>query len=832
LSLERGGRYSRAFVDFTLRHGAVLWAIAIAIAIPAAWRTASLYAHLRGELEQLLPRTAPSVVALDELRARMPGLQYLGVVVEAKAPEDVPAADRLLDDLAGRVRNYPRDLVQSVRTGDEEERRFVEDHAALYADLDDLRLVLHDIEARRDWEAARGTGALLDEDQPPPTIDFERIRAKYDERAGGHVAGSGRFSSLKLRTSLMLIQAGGFDTGRRAGEILLARTRADLAELHPESYAPGLRVGFTGGVAIQVEEAAALKSDLTLSGVLVAVCEIAVIVLYYRWWRAVLLLLPPLLLATVASFALASLWPLHVTELNSNTAFLGSILAGSGINFGIVLLARYVEERRAGVGVRDALVVAVWGARKGTSAAALAAGASYAALALTDFQGFRQFGLVGGVGMLLAWAFAFVLTPPLAAWFDRAPRLPAARRSAMPKVARMITRQPVAILCVAGFLSVCAATQLRRFGPGRIETDFSTLRRSDTWTTGEGYWGRRMDALLGAYLTPTVILADSEAQARAIGGALSADILRPPLDGLIARVLTIDDIVPRDQEEKVRIVDRIREDLTPRIRAGLTNEKLGAIDRLLGRAPLLPFTRGDVPGALLAGMRERDGSVGRAVLVYPRPTRALWEGRPLSDLVARLRSAAMVRTSERERAGRVAGSLPLSSDLLDSIHRDAVFSSIAAFAGVVAVVLLLLRWSAATFLVLSSLLLGVLWLFGASTALDIKLSFANFIAYPITFGIGVDYSVNVAGRWEADGRGSMAGAVGTTGGAVLLCSLTTIIGYSSLLLAQNRGLYLFGLLAVLGEVSCVSTALLVLPAGVEVLRRRFSPEPTCGTMRA
>jgi predicted RND superfamily exporter protein len=137
----------------------------------------------------------------------------------------------------------------------------------------------------------------------------------------------------------------------------------------------------------------------------------------------------------------------------------------------------------------------------------------------------------------------------------------------------------------------------------------------------------------------------------------------------------------------------------------------------------------------------------------------------------------------------------------------------------VLVVVLLLRASRATVLVIASLLLGVLWLGGAMMASHVKINFANFIAYPITFGIGVDYSVNMVSRWELDGRGSMLDVVRTTGGAVTLCSMTTIIGYSSLLLAQNRALFLFGLLAVLGEVACLSTAVVVLPAVLEVLRR-------------
>ena len=50
-----------------------------------------------------------------------------------------------------------------------------------------------------------------------------------------------------------------------------------------------------------------------------------------------------------------------------------------------------------------------------------------------------------------------------------------------------------------------------------------------------------------------------------------------------------------------------------------------------------------------------------------------------------------------------------------------------------------------------------------------------------------------------------------TGGAVALCSFTTIVGYSSLLVAKNVGLFLFGVLAVLGEITCLVTAVSCCP---------------------
>src|ERR1019366_7367423 len=269
---------SRAFVRWTLRWGGWLWALALALAVPATWRTAGLYAHLRSELEQLLPRSAPSVIAIDELRTRMAGLQHLGVVVDTGSAANLRAGERLLDDLASRVRAYPPRMVRAVRTGDASERRFLEDHAPLYMDLADLETVRQRVEARRDWEASKEQGALLDEDDPPPPLDFDDIEKKYDHRSSSFE--DDHFASRERHTALLLIEVGEFDTGRVHSEALLGRVKSDLGALHPESYAPGLTVGFTSDVAINTEETQALVSDLTLSSIVVVVLVVAVIVLY------------------------------------------------------------------------------------------------------------------------------------------------------------------------------------------------------------------------------------------------------------------------------------------------------------------------------------------------------------------------------------------------------------------------------------------------------------------------------------------------------------------------------------------------------------------------
>ncbi|MEO8796584.1 MAG: MMPL family transporter, partial [Polyangiaceae bacterium] len=263
--------------------------------------------------------------------------------------------------------------------------------------------------------------------------------------------------------------------------------------------------------------------------------------------------------------------------------------------------------------------------------------------------------------------------------------------------------------------------------------------------------------------------------------------------------------------------DEIKEDLTPKIRSLIDEKKRADVERVIDNLDDKQIGVDDLPRVFLTAMRERDGSVGKTVLVYPRPSKALWEGPSLVAFVTDLRALA---ASGPGRPARVAGSLPLSADILISIQHDGPIACAVAFFGVVAVVFLLFRGRSTALYVVGSLVVGVLWLLAGAMLFNVKINFANFIAFPITFGIGVDYAVNVISRYVEDGEKDVNLAVRSTGSAVALCSMTTIIGYSSLLMAENRALFLFGLLAVMGEVACLSAGVVFMPALLEIMRER------------
>jgi predicted RND superfamily exporter protein len=157
--------------------------------------------------------------------------------------------------------------------------------------------------------------------------------------------------------------------------------------------------------------------------------------------------------------------------------------------------------------------------------------------------------------------------------------------------------------------------------------------------------------------------------------------------------------------------------------------------------------------------------------------------------------------------------------MLRSMEKDGRRASIVSLAAVAIVVLLATRNVRGAFAVLAALLVGVTWLVGGAAWLGEKFNYVNFVTLPITFGIGCEYPFNVYDRSRLLG-GDVSSAVRRVGGAVALCSYTTVVGYGSMLFADFQALQSFGRLAVSGELACLTGALFILPALLHLLGRR------------
>ena len=656
------GEATRRFVRWSLARGPWLWLLALALAVPSTVALVRLYRNLTSEIEELLPRKAASVAAVDELRRRLPGLSTLGVVVATSHPSELPAAERLIDDLATRVRSYPPELVRAVKIGEEAaaERRFLAAHLPLFVDVGDLVAIRKRVEERRGWDTRNRLGINLDDEEKPPPLDFSDIETKYQARfpgvrlpgaqsgAGAVTPQRNRYSDEAGTATLLLIEGRESSLGAHQARQLLERVKADIAALGgPTRYAPGLRVGFAGNIVVSVEELSALSADLGKSSALVVIAVLLVILLYFRWWAALPLLFIPLALATVVAFGLVTLPPFHVSRLNSSTGFLGSIVIGNGINFGVIWLARYVAARRRALSLEAALSEATWGALPGTLVAAVAAATAYASLTITGFRGFREFGMIGAVGMLCCWGATYLLGPSLCATIERL-----TGRGPPPLLREDAPGRQTTARLLAGVFGTRAPSSGWRPSSRWSRSprwSRSTARASNPTSPSSGARhlevGRR---LLGAVHGPhhrRQPVADGDPDRQPGGGGRGGDAPAGRDDAAAARRAGGE----RAQLRRPRPARSAREDrrggaaaklFTPAVRASLPPERLAKIDQLLGTDALQPITVADLPPSLTARLRETDGSTGRVVLVYPRLTKRLWQTAQLEGFIAKLRDVA------------------------------------------------------------------------------------------------------------------------------------------------------------------------------------------------
>jgi hypothetical protein len=809
---------SSRWARFSDRHRRPILLAAALATLLGGVGTARLYGDLRPDMTELLPESSASAVALREVTRRVGGYAELTVVLHGADPGTLVL---FADDLADRLAEAPRDLVKWVEYRVDVAQDFYRRRLLLFAGEEDLRALRDTLAARIAWEKESSRGRARG---PAPDVEglVERLAG-----AGGHELRRfpqgyflgevpGREPGRKIPALAMLVRLAGSPDDYGHVEDMARAVESAVAALDPASYAPSLEVSYAGYAASAILEHDALAEDLVWATILVLLSVAAVVAVYNRTWKAVPVVGFPLLAATFVTFGIAEL---VVGHLNSNTAFLGSIVVGNGINVGLILFARYLEERRHGQAPLPAVETALSTTWLATVTAALAAGVAYASLMATDFRGFNQFGLIGGAGMALSWVFAYALTPALVLAWERLSPIPrAGQRPARPiftkAVSRAVDRAPRATVLVALALTAVSLFFIHRFSRDPFEFDFRKLRNlSALEEGGPAWWDERVDGLFGDHLTPTALLARDEAEAREIARRLEAHRARTP-DSAFGPILSIASLVPERQREKLPLVREIAALATRENLAFLPPDRRMAVEAVLPPRDLRPFAAADLPEEVRRTLTETDGRVGTAVLIYPSLRVDNWNGRHVLGFAEELRSVEMPRPDVP-----MASSLLVFADVLYAIERDGPRATTLSLGGVVVLVLLAfglgrrsVRSLGDAAWVLASLALGVIWFVGLAGALDLRLNMLNFIAFPITFGIGVDYATNVFQRRRIDHARSIADVIRTTGGAVTLCSLTTIIGYSSLLVARNQALISFGLLADLGELACLAAALLALPA--------------------
>jgi uncharacterized protein len=762
--------------------------------------------ELRTAFAELLPSSDPAVVVLKENARRMHELGPLMVAI--KSPDHAVNL-RYAAALTSHLKSLSPQICALATYEMSEASDFIRRNAWLYASLADLEDGRDRLRAKM---LARKNPLALDlDEEAEPTSLADAIKRRRRPTVLEQRFPDGSFARGDFAWVLALPADAAGVFHERAGEQLVAAVQAFISSHPPQAFAPQMSVTPTGPVMIALENRRAVEQDV---GVVTVVCVLVIglsIALFFRSVWAIPLVVFPAAIGAVMAFAAEKL---AAGYLNSSTAFLGSIILGNGINHGIVLLARFQELSRTMVAPVAArlrcTVESVW---KSTLVAALAAAVGYAALALTSFRGFSHFGLMGAVGSLSCWLAAFTVLPAILR--ITATKLRHRAPFGLGFLGSFLDRRHAWLAIGTLFATTVAVIGFGHFLHDPFEYDFRRLRADTGGTTERLAADGDLNRTFGHWYAPMALLADDIKQVPLIPVAIRQ---RDSKDNpRIHRIVTIYDVLPgtrEQQQAKLRVLGEIRRLLRDPAMAVLPEAERRELEGLAPPESLRVLEPEDLPTLVRYPFTEKDGTIGRIVLAYHAEHISMWDGKELLGIAGVLQSLALADGSRLDSSGQpmVIGAM------LRSILRDSPLATGLAFSGLLVLVCSAVRPKLSALLVVGSVVLGVAWMIGAAGLCGVRVTFLNFIAIPITLGIGAEYALNMVGRLRQERE--IAKAVATTGAAVVLCSWTTIVGYGSLLAAHSQALRGFGTMAILGEICCLGAAVIALPVALLTWRRR------------
>ena len=777
-------------------HRAILVGAVIATAI-GAFLTSKL--SLESDLAELLPSSFASVQALNQMRERVGGgVSKLRVVMGS---EDFGALVRLAEALQPKLEESEHVLYVAYRN----EVAFYKENALLF--LDTLRLDSL-------YDAVQG--AIDDEKQSlnPFMID--------DLFGGGGEEESGRglaeweeeyrdrepkpYYTNEDSTVLVLeVFPAEESINVTRSRAMLAAVREIVESIAPTSYASDVQVFYAGNIKNRIDEYETLTSDIFGTAIYGVSGVFLLLLLYFRS------LVPPILIAS--SLVASLMWTFGVTylfigQLNTITGFLFVVLFGLGIDYGIHAFARYRESRQAGLDRAAGLHNMICETGVALATTTFTTAAAFFSLLLMDFKGFSELGFITGVGLIFALLAMMVLLPAL---IISAENLGLLRISQVPGKTLTFEARPFRparkILLMGGLVTLVAifGSSLTRFQYDFTELRYITQERRDAGERSAGVFTRSE--------SPALILAESREEAEAVLERVEELRRMDPEETTVDQVSSVYSLLPESQEPRLERIRWIRELIEEEdAEELLEGEDLDRLQRLQGYLAVdRPITFDDIPATEVRPFLDRDGEIGSFVFIYPGV--ALRDGRNAIRFAEEIGAI----TLPSGKVLHAASPNIIIADLLRMVIRE---GKLAVGLSLVVVFLILLadvRSLKRTLLVMSPLILGLTWMGGLMFVLGMKLNLFNMVVLPSVVGIGVDAGVHIHHRYREEGPGSLYLVLRRTGPAVAVATITTIVGYTGLVLASHPGLISIGKLAIVGLSTTLVSALVMLPALIQVV---------------
>jgi predicted RND superfamily exporter protein len=735
------------------------------------------------------------------------------------------------------------------------------DVAGLVASIADIFGDLRDALSRDDW-----------------TELSPLLKADGDDAALMGTAGldeSGYFAAAGSELIFVFIQP-----SSNSEQITFVGPYVDVVEGIVDDLArPGVTTYVTGNQAYVAAEMRMLQRDVVFT-TLLAVIGVALLFWFvYRSFSVSSLIFLPLLAGLLCALAFASV---VIGRLNLLSSVFLAILVGLGVDFGIHLVARYREAIQEEQSLEKALESMLMGAGPGVITGALTTIAAFLGMAVTEFTAMQELAFISAFGLLSVLAAHLTLIPCMVTLLHERILREGARPRSSPwtgrRLASAIIGRPiwVFVLVAAVTLPLVSSIEPIRFsfdvtqflpddanvirGYRRLEAndgfspDFAVMVADSTKEAREftEKLGAREDLVARVQSVATFLPDDSEKRAPVLGairthlralGSFSLDAEAPVDPGEIVsglRALVDEEemgplvagvpfvLRQHGREELVPVVDKIAsearaladfiESLPPDVaRARLDNVEsrlsalLKGVQVFVG-AEHVRLGPADLPEAVRSDYwhRGEDGGDRLALHVFPRGS--------IADPEDMEKFNAFVTSVDPEVTGLPITFLEFGLMLREGLENSAFYA--------IGIIMFLLwidfRSMPRVLLAMFPLLLGALWMVGCMNIFDIGYNFSNVMAIPLILGIGIDSGVHMVHR-HAQGT-QPAELAATTGKAIIISSLTTMVGFGSMIFGAYGGMQSLGITLLLGVGSCLVATVIVLPTTLAVgklLRERL-----------
>ena len=615
------------------------------------------------------------------------------------------------------------------------------------------------------------------------------------------------------------------------------RDTARALSLTPDK---GVRVRLTGPVPLADEEFATLAERADLMGLAMLLAVTLSLWLAVRSFRIIFCILATLaagLLLTMAFGLLA----VHVFNIIS-IAFI-ALFVGLGVDFAIQFSVRYRSERYRGGDLRRSLASA--GRKVGIplALAAAATAAGFFSFLPTDYVGVAELGLIAGIGMIVAFALAITLLPALIFLLKPPGEAERVGFGFFAPVDRYLLTHRKGILTLGALAGLCALGTVPF-----LKFDFNPLDLRN----------RHVESMA----TLTDLMQDPDTSPNTI------DVLAPSLDStdaladklqknpLIGQVLTLKSFVPDDQGKKLAMISDasflLDAALNPfavkpppsdtdivaslyaaakslRAAAGRSKKqpakdarRLAADFEALAKGP--QSGRKAAANALVPGLDTLLGEMRGALQAGPVTIKTMpkdmveeWVAK---DGTARLQVFPKTNANDNKSLKRfskavlrVTGDATGTPITIQESGQTIVHAFIQAgtwsFLAIAFLLIIVLRRARDVLVTVLPLVLTALLTLATCRVAGLQLNYANIIALPLLFGIGVAFNIYFVVAWRAGARALLQSSLTR---AVIFSALTTASGFGSLWLSSHPGTASMGELLIISLGWTLFTTLFFLPA--------------------